>query len=586
VSEVIRLDVGRGGKGGAEGGTMEVGLEGIRILGYDHGRYFYLSPLTQQLVELAADQHSEANLCQLRELAWWADRYPATGRNRGKFDLSLARDQLMNAAHRVGPHDPELIRGRGVWWDDGLGRPIVHEGQWVRDGARSWRPSDAPFDHIYEASGSWATLTAEALDDDEAGLLLRLAERFVWVEEAHARLLAGWCVVAPVCGALRWRPHIALTGPTGSGKSFLANELVAAAIGPLGLLVEGETTSAGIRQTLGRDARPIVWDEAEPQGAKGMVRVQDALAFARSLSTAAGGKVIKGGANHKAAAFGGVGCMCLVSIYAQAMRQSDESRFTILELRARGGDEQRAADAGVARMLEQIDALYVRRLLGRTVAHLASLRASHERFAEAIEARWGSRRLGDQLGAMLAGAHLLGSTEPIGAEDAAAQVAELPDGLGRSPAGVSDEQRCLQRLTTWWTRVDTAGGKRQVTRSVGELVSIAARLTSDADEIDPGRARDVLLRHGVRVIWDDPHKPQKAEEIAVAAHHDRLLEVYRDTDFAGGWSRLLERLGGRRSEPMRFGPGSQARATLLPVGLFVDTENEPGGPETSHGGKE
>lgn len=581
MTEIIRLDAGRGGaRGGQEGGSLDVGLEGIRILGYDHGRYYYLSPLTQQVVELAADQHSEPNLCQLRELAWWADRYPAAGRIRGKFDISQARDQLMAACHRVGPHDPELIRGRGVWWDDGLGRPIVHEGQWVRDGAKSWRPSDAPFAHIYEASGAWATLTAPPLDDDEAGLLLRLLERFAWVDPAHARLLAGWCVVAPVCGALWWRPHIALTGPTGSGKSFVANEVVAAALGPLGLLVEGETTSAGIRQTLGRDARPIVWDEAEPQGAKGMARVQDALAFARSLSTAAGGKVIKGGANHKAAAFGGVGCMCLVSIYAQAMRQSDESRFTPLELRARGGEEQREHDRHIARMLDRLDAAHVRGLLGRTVAHLPALRASHSAFADAIEARWGSRRLGDQIGAMLAGAHLLVTTEPIAPEDAAAQVAELPDGLGRSPAGVSDEQRCLQRLTTWWTRVDTAGGKRQVTRSVGELVSLAAKLTSDADEIDPGRARDVLLRHGIRIVWDDPKNPSRAQEIAVAAHHDRLADVYRDTDFAGGWARLLERLGGRRSEPMRFGPGSQARATLLPIGLFLDT---PEGPETSPG---
>jgi hypothetical protein len=214
------------------------------------------------------------------------------------------------------------------------------------------------------------------------------------------------------------------------------------------------------------------------------------------------------------------------------------------------------------------------------VANLPALRASHSAFADAIEARWGSRRLGDQIGAMLAGAHLLVTTEPIAPEDAAAQVAELPDGLGRSPAGVSDEQRCLQRLTTWWTRVDTAGGKRQVTRSVGELVSLAAKLTSDADEIDPGRARDVLLRHGIRIVWDDPKNPSRAQEIAVAAHHDRLADVYRDTDFAGGWARLLERLGGRRSEPMRFGPGSQARATLLPIGLFLDT---PEGPETSPG---
>ena len=164
MSNVVRLDAGRkGGEGGINGGDVEPGLEGIRILGFAHERYFYLSPLTQQLVELTAADHSnEANLCRLRELKWWAEQFPASGRNRGKFDLSLAREQLMSACHRVGPFDPERLRGRGIYWDEALG-PIVHGGQWVSAAGKSWRPSDVPLEHVYEAGGSWATLTAEPL---------------------------------------------------------------------------------------------------------------------------------------------------------------------------------------------------------------------------------------------------------------------------------------------------------------------------------------------------------------------------------------------------------------------------------------
>lgn len=591
MSEVVRFDQGRAARqGGQNGGELDVGLEGVRILGFEQERYFYLSPLTQQIVELGAGDHNEPNLLRLRPLKWWVDRYPPSGRgNRSKFDLSDARQALMEACHRVGPFDPELVRGRGVWWDAMLRQAVLHEGQYVYQGERSWRPSDAPFQHIYEASGAWRRLIGEPVDDDTARLVLELCELFPWLEPIHGRLLAGWIVVAPVCGALDWRPHIALTGPAGSGKSFVASEVIAALLGPLGLLVEGETTSAGIRQALAHDARPIVWDEAEQQGSRGLARIQDAIAFARSLSTASGGKVIKGGANHRATAFFGVACLCLVSIYGQAMRQSDESRFTALELRPRGGDEQAVHDRAVARILDALDADAVRGLLSRTIAALPALRLTAERFADAIEARWGSRRLGDQLGTLLAGAHLLGTTDPVEPEDAAAQVAELPDQIGRSPVGVSDEQRCLQRLATWWTRIDTMGGKRQVTRSIGELVLVAGQISSDAEEISPQRAEEVLLRHGVRPMWPpgqakreqvegDKWRTFPAEQVAVAAHHDRLAEIYRDTDFAGGWARLLERLGGQKSSSaLRFGPGAQSRATLLPIELFSELDPAPEG---------
>lgn len=543
MTEVIRLDTGRtGGEAGGNAGSFDTGLEGIRALGFDHGTYYYLSPITQQVVQLNAADHGEANLCQLRELDWWAGMFPPT-RAQPRFDVSRARDALMNACHRVGPFEPELVRGRGVWWDDAQGA-IVHVGQWVHAGAKAWRPSEAPLRHIYEAAGSWPLLASDPLEDDEAVRLLEVCERFHWMHPCHARLLAGWLVTAMVCGAMRWRPHIALTGPRESGKTFVVEQVIMPVLGPIALHALGETTAAGIRQTLGRDARPIVWDEAEPQGAKGSQRVQEAIALARHLSPSGGGAVLKGGANHAATAFSGAASLCLVSIFAQMMRDADASRFTVLELASRAGRVVPEEDAATKRAVERLDAAFAQGLIGRAIGLLPQLRASHERFARAVGERWASMRLGDQLGALLAGAHLLGSS-----------------------AGVTDEERCLQRLATWWARVDTAGGKRQVTRTLGELVDLVLRNGGDPDEIEPAQARRVLLRHGLRVAKD-------GSNVAVAAHHDRLRDIYRDTDFDGGWARVLERLPAaeKSSAAVRFGPGAQCRATVLPAELFKAQE--------------
>lgn len=563
TASVVMLDAGRRSDGGGNAGDQDVALEGIRALGYQHERYYYLSPITQQIVELAAGDHSEPNLCRLRELEWWAEHYPPSTRQRTTFDIGRARQALMDACHRIGIFEPDLVRGRGVWWDDDRG-VVFHAGQWVHAGAAAWRPSDAPMRHIYEAAGSWSDLAGEPLDDDGGRVLLEVLERLRWAEPTYARLMAGWLVVAPVSGALRWRPHIALTGPRDTGKSFIANAIMRSVLGPICLHVEGETTAAGLRQTLGRDARPIVWDEAEPQGQRGAARLQEAIGFARSLSTSDSGAVVKGGANHRARSFAGVGVMCLISIFGQLQRDSDASRFTILELLSRRGHFTAESDAETRRMVEQLDPEFSRRLLARTMAHLGALRESHEVFAQALVERWGTRRLGDQLGALLAGAHLLANTEPITIENARAQVAELPEVLAETPVGLSDEERCLQQLSAHWARCDTHGGKRQITRTLGDLIGAALRNVSD-EELAPAEARAVLARHGVKVR-------HRAGEVAVAVNHPVLANLYRDTDFAGGWARMLERMpGARRStNAVRFGAGVQGRATVLPGEVFAE----------------
>ena len=50
--------------------------------------------------------------------------------------------------------------------------------------------------------------SAEPLDEQSAMLIWEIAERFRWEVPASGLLLAGWVTLAPICGALPWRPHI------------------------------------------------------------------------------------------------------------------------------------------------------------------------------------------------------------------------------------------------------------------------------------------------------------------------------------------------------------------------------------------
>src|SRR3546814_3722369 len=80
--------------------------------------------------------------------------------------------------------------------------------------------------------------------------------------------------IAVICGALNWRPHVWLTGSSGSGKSWLLDNVIRPLIGAIAVYCQSNSTEAGIRQTLATDARPVLFDEAESEDAKAQVRIQ------------------------------------------------------------------------------------------------------------------------------------------------------------------------------------------------------------------------------------------------------------------------------------------------------------------------
>ena len=93
-------------------------------------------------------------------------------------------------------------------------------------------------------------------------MIVAIANRFRWDVPASGTLLVGWVVLAPICGALPWRPHLWLTAGAGTGKSAILDRYVVPLLGDFALVVSGATTEAGLRQTICSDAMPVVFDEA------------------------------------------------------------------------------------------------------------------------------------------------------------------------------------------------------------------------------------------------------------------------------------------------------------------------------------
>lgn len=583
MPEVIDLS-SRRKRGGApeDAGGADERLSGVRPLGYDHDTYYYLSSLQDQIVTLKASEHSAGNLLRLMDIEAWTVDFPPRPRQSVAFDVLAATNALMARCHAQGPFDPQRIRGRGVWWDDGAA--VVHLGRQIWSKGRMWQPAEARLEGIYEAGPAWPGLLGDPFAGGEGEALLDVCRMLRWRRPAiDPLLLAGWIVAALVCGGLKWRPHLWLTAEAGSGKTWVYTEVIGAMLGPVALRLKGSTTEAAARQSLGNDARPTLFDEAEP--GDGMtdeeMRMRRVIALLRQLSSDDGSQIVKGGADHKARTFHGVTSACMVSIIVGTINQADEDRFTVLELLAPASATQEDRDGSAAHFdaLRQAASVltpeFARRLFGTAVQHLGTVRHNAEQLASAIARQLGSRRAGDQIGTLLAGSLLLIDPERLSDEQAAAYVAGLDLSMCQRDARATDQEQCLQSIMSKKVNVDTGHGRQKLERTLGQLAETALRRSSGEDlDVSLQDAEMTLGRYGLKAVDgppDDRDPARQSRLLAIANNHDELKALLKSTRFASGqWRRILIRLEGATPspDPIRFGPGVQQRATLIP-GRYV-----------------
>jgi len=524
-------------------------------LGFDLDGYYYQPHGTGQVVRLGRGSHSSTNLVALAPLGYWEAHYP--GRSAPNW-VAAASDLFWQQA-QVGVYNPTRIRGRGAWWDSG--RPVLHLGdRLIVDGDHhpiTKRLASSPY--LYQRLAALeGPADAAPLNDDEASIVWLLANQFRWEVPASGLFLAGWVTLGPVCGALAWRPHAWLTGSAGSGKSAILERFVTPLLGDMGLIVSGNTTEAGLRQTLGADGRPVVFDEAESNERNDQQRIQSVLGLARVASCESRARTLKGTPEGDAQSYQPRSMFLMSSIATGLKQGADRRRFAQLTLRNPTDTPQAERQAHWEALDRDLDRFISdetgRRLQARTVALIPTIRESVRTFTRVAAERFDSQALGDQYGTLLAGAWSLQRSQPV-TEHEARQVIDGNDWEPYSQATeVPDERRCLQRILQHQVRVEA---DRPLTRTMGELVEIALHRANDF-HLEAPLAEATLGRNGIRV---DP------EAIFVSNTAEAIAAVLRDTAWANCWPTLLTRLpGAQKSGSIYFrGAGATARAVRVPL---------------------
>src|SRR3990167_1459651 len=387
VTEKPRINLSAETAGQARHRNATAYADEFMMLGHDNGVYHYLPKGSGQVIALTSSQHVEGNLIELAPKQFWEEVWSG---NKG-VDWKAAHDALIRRQHAVGIYNPEHVRGRGGWWDHDsavlhLGDRLIVKGE--------ERAISASREYIYENAVPIRVNYKNPLTLKESKKFSEICEIISWDKPINARYLAGWCAIAPVCGALEWRPHIWITGGAGAGKSFIMDKIVRRIVGDIGLSVQSATTEAGLRQTLRHDARPVMFDEIEGSDLRAQSRIQNILELARQASSESGASLIKGTVTGDAQTFRIRSCFAFSSIGVSATSRPDETRITVLGLKTDGDQERFAVLAGS--IGDTLTDDYTRRFMARSVRLIPAIRENARIFATAAAATLGSQRAGDQ----------------------------------------------------------------------------------------------------------------------------------------------------------------------------------------------
>lgn len=537
----------------------------FRPLGHNQGQLFFFSSSARQVIEISASGlTNRGTLFSIAPLAYWKSAFPGSR----DFDINATVDSLISSCHAVGVYDPNRIRGRGAWRDGD--RTIFHLGdRLVVDGVQR-ALEDLGSRYIYIAAPPFQVDLGTPLDDREAEAFLDLCLSLQWESPTSGWLLAGWCAVASLCGILPWRPHIWITGGAGAGKTWVLDQIIRPAVGELGLFVQSKTTEAGLRQTIGSDARPIIFDEAEGEDPSARKRLQDVIELARASSSEEGTDIVKGSASGQARRYKSRACFAFSSINVGLSRTADESRTTVLPLLSPANEttELRTANEEHFVKLREMQAHAItndfgNKLLTRVLCEAPSILANNKLLSEVAANRFASRRHADQVAILLAGAVAFKFPGLLTRENAAELVDSLDWHAYLPLTDEGDERRLLDCLLQQQKRFMPTSSHTWAERSIGELVAAAFGQADDSVLMD--EASDYLKRCGFKVGVEE-------KLLYISNNHCEIANSLQDTPWPKGWPRILKRLPGATTpkDPVRFTSADKSRATAVPLSLVLE----------------
>lgn len=471
---------------------------------------------------------------------------------------------LISACTRIGAADDAELRRDGVW-SDGQGGLVVHCGQRIFADDTEHRPGLRQGKAIYIAAPRREPPAAEPasaadclqLEDD-----LRLWTYAPAMADVAPRLLLGQVACGILSAALDWRPHMALWGGAGAGKSTLSRWMaLCCGVGE----PSSDVSEPGIRRLFNARSLLIPLDENEATNGSAAA----VLALMRGASDGGGAKAVRTGEGGSVDIFRVAGCFLLAAINPPHLSLADASRITLILLRRGETSEQRQRRLAEAmKRAEAIGPALVTRLVlgfGRYRQNFALLRGA------ALRAH-ATARSADQLASLLAGWQTLTQDDVLTPADADMLI-EPMGGFTTSAEDAEEEDAGRQALRHLLGSVVQVDRERltvaqAISDGVAAIRNHAEHMGKEGDYDRGQEAKRWIRRLGsIGLRYHETPRPG----ILVANGAPVIEAAFAGTPWSGrAWQRPLRELPDA-VEPktaVKFRGNAQARCVLIPLGLI------------------
>ncbi len=534
--------------------------EPFKILGFDGNNYYYIGIRGQRIIPLTASAHTRNNLFKLAPESYWDAKFP--GERGIKWDTAVSC--LIDASEREGIFTPFSVRrGRGAWLDDN--RKIFHMGDKILMEGKEYKPFDIKSEFVYEAEKRVVLPSLEPLSNEEAKKLIGICEGFNWENELSGKLLAGWCVIAGICGMLEWRPHIWITGGSNTGKTT-ATKVVRRMLKPFSRSFGGGGTEAGIRRSIQKDAIPVIIDEAEGENKRQREKVKAILFLARQASS--GDIIAMAGKDGQVEEFIARSCFCFSSINPSIDSEPDQTRVTQLTLVP---DYSGSPDYIIEKYEKLKDITeatitpeFASGMLMRAFYNIENLLHNIKTFQKAGASVFKRPRIGEQLAPLIAGAYLCHSTGRISMENAIKWIAGH-NWENHLPEESSKDIWKLLRLVLSY-RFRFSDGNKTVEKTLGQLIIAISAYNTNSDLY-----LEEINQLGIDVIREE-------DAFYIANVSPMLEKILNNTPWEKEWGKRLKELPGAKSakdgKPHYYCSAIKERGTSIPLKL-IRKEVEP-----------
>lgn len=528
------------------------------ILGYDGDDYFFFHHEKRQVLARSKGDFSDVGLIELAPINWWEENFPG---EKG-INKKAAVNWIFRTANSRGIYDPTRVRGRGAWTDKG--RAVYHHGGYLTVDGKKTDITRIDSGYVYPMARSMLKPAEQPLSDAEGAKLVEVAAMPRWSTPGSAALMAGWTMLAPICGALSWRPHIWITGGAGTGKTTLQKLFCGGLTRGISVYANGNSTEAGIRQELKGDALPVMVDEFESNNEREKQRVENVMSLIRQTSSETQAKTLKGTVTGSGMHFDIRSMFCLVSINTNLPTKADVDRLTILSLKpssVKSLDNWEKLEAELNRIDE--DTTISSRLLARALDLMPVILETIKVFRRVAAKHFERQRDGDQYGTLLAGCWCIQrSVVPTDAE-AQALINSYDWSEHREDSDNDEAMRALEAILAAKLRVGNMGEF-----SVYEILREASSLYRQGI-IDQQVADATLRRHGIRAEFP-------TQELWFGTSVTTLKQLVENmpfvTDLRG---QLLRVPGAKRMNGTKKFNGADSKCVSIPLAPILQDGTDP-----------